>query len=80
MKHCMNVEHLLNAKLKQMRVVNVSFEKHMQMLYIAMDLFWKHESRQECVCSLVTFGYLLLLEEIYIFQRFLVDCALVFSV
>lgn len=35
----MNFEQFLNAKLKQIRVVNVSFEKHMQMLYIDMDLF-----------------------------------------
>lgn len=80
MKHCMNFEQFLNAKLKQIRVVNVSFEKHMQMLYIDMDLFWKHESRQKCLCSLVTFGYFLLSEQILHISEVLLVCASVFSV
>lgn len=80
MKHCMNFEHFLIAQLKQMRVVNVSFEKHMQMLYIDMDLCWKHASMQKWVCSVVTFGYFLLPQLILHILEVLVVCASVFSV
>lgn len=52
MKDYMNFEHFLNAKLKQIRSVNASFEKQMQMLSIDMDLFWKHESRNVYVLLL----------------------------
>lgn len=58
MKHYMNFEHFCNAKLKQIRLDNASFEKHIQMLYINVELFLKHTGM--CI-----FCYLLIILVVY---------------